>query len=139
MLATVGASIGGSAIYALSDRYPAATWNAVGKVPAVSQTMMLQAEADMRREGWLIAAIKGPLTSTPYKVYAMLAPRNGASLPAWAAAAFPIRLPRFLLVVVGFALLGRLLQGRVSPRMLLGGFTLGWVLFYGWFWFSHPG
>jgi len=139
VLATAGASIGGAALYALSDRYPPSTWNAVSKVPAVSREMMEQAETDVIRDGWLVAAMKGPLTSTPYKVYAALAPRHGASLPAWAAAAFPIRLPRFLLVVAGFALIGRVLEGRVSRRMLLAGFTLGWVLFYGWFWLSHPG
>lgn len=139
MLAATGASIGGSAMWLWSRQDPWPARQAVAAVPAVSNAMINQAEDDMSREGWLTAAMKGPLTSTPYKVYAMAAPRHHVSLPAWAAAAFPIRLPRFLLVVVGFALIGRLLEGRVSRRMLLGGFTVGWVLFYGWFWFSHPG
>jgi len=138
LLAATGAMIGGSAMYGWSVRNPAAARAAVVAVPAVSEPMIAKADADMSRDGWLVAALKGPLTSTPYKVYAMLAPAQGASLPAWAAAAFPVRLPRFLLVAVGFAILGRLLQGRIPPRMLLGAFAFGWALFYGWFWFGHP-
>lgn len=139
LLAATGAAVGGSALYLWSSARPEQAKAAVRAVPAVSGSMITRAEADMRREGWLPAALKGPTTSTPYKVYAMLAPSQGVGLPAWAAAALPIRLPRFLLVAAGFALLGAALRDRFSPRALLGAFTLGWVLFYGWFWFSVPG
>ena len=138
LLAAIGAMIGGTAMYGWSARDPAAARAAVAAVPAVSDAMIAQADADMSRDGWLVAALKGPLTSTPYKVYAMLAPAKGASAPAWAVAAFPVRLPRFLLVAAAFAILGRLFEGRISRRMLLGAFALGWLLFYGWFWFGHP-
>jgi hypothetical protein len=37
------------------------------------------------------------------------------------------------------ALIGGLVRERISPRIGLAGFTLAWVLFYGWFWLSHPG
>jgi hypothetical protein len=50
-----------------------------------------------------------------------------------------VRLPRFLLVAVGMALIGGLIRERLSPRIGLAVFTSGWVLFYGWFWLSHPG
>jgi hypothetical protein len=139
VIAAAGAMIGGSAIYGWTVHDPKAARAAVAAVPAVSDPMIADADADMAREGWLVAALKGPLTSTPYKVYAMLAPAQGAGPVAWGLAAFPVRLPRFLLVAAGFAILRRLLEGRVSRRMLLGGFTLGWVLFYGWFWLNHPG
>jgi hypothetical protein len=139
VIAAAGAMLGGSLIHGWSARDPDAARAAVAAVPAVSETMIVDAEADMVREGWLLAALKGPLTSTPYKVYAMLAPARGAHPVAWSLAAFPVRLPRFLLVAAGFAILRRLLAGRVSPRRLLGAFTVGWVLFYGWFWLAHPG
>ncbi|MES2033456.1 MAG: hypothetical protein V4466_04715 [Pseudomonadota bacterium] len=139
VIVAAGAMIGGSVIYGWSVRDPQSARAVVAAVPAVSDVMIADAEADMAREGWLIAALKGPLTSTPYKVYAVLAPAQGAGPVAWALAAFPVRLPRFLLVAAGFAILRRLLEGRVSPRMLLAGFTVGWILFYGWFWLSHPG
>ena len=58
---------------------------------------------------------------------------------SWAAAAWPVRLPRFLLVAVAMALIGGLVRARITTRIGLAGFTLGWVMFYGWFWLSHPG
>lgn len=138
LLAATGASLGGAAMYLWSLNAPAAARAAVLAVPSVSEAMVADAKADMAREGWLVAALKGPLTSTPYKVYAMLAPAAGASLPAWMAAAFPVRLPRFVGVALAFALARRLAAGRVSRRGLIILFGLGWLLFYGWFWASHP-
>lgn len=139
VLAAVGAMIGGSVLYGFAAKDPAATLAVVEAVPAVSPAMVTAARADMDASGWFLAALKGPLTSTPYKVYTALAAGRDVGPLAWAAAAIPIRLPRFLLVAACFALVGRLVRGHVSPRFGLGAFTLGWVLFYGWFWLSHPG
>jgi len=139
VIAAAGAMIGGSVIYGWSVRDPEAARAAVAAVPAVSDQMIADAEADMAREGWLLAALKGPIMSTPYKVYAALAPAQRATPVAWALAAFPVRLPRFLLVAAGFAILRRLAEGRIPPRTVLAAFTAGWVLFYGWFWFTHSG
>ena len=138
LLAATGAAIGGGAMYLWAQRQPVQARAAVAAVPAVSDAMIARADREMA-SGWLGAAMKGPLTSTPYKVYAALAPSHGISLPAWVAAAWPVRLPRFLLVAVGMALIGRLARRRFSTRIGLAGFTLGWVMFYGWFWLSHPG
>lgn len=138
VLAAVGAMIGGAAAYVWGAVEPARSRMIVAGLPAISEDMMTKAEVDMSHD-WLAAALKGPLTSTPYKVYAVLAHDAGAGPVGWAAAALPIRLPRFLLVAIAFALIGGLMEGRVSPRHRLGLFTLGWVMFYGWFWLGHPG
>ncbi len=137
LLAATGASLGGGAMYVWSQGHPADARAAVEAVPAVSTAMIEAAKADMARDGWFIAALKGPMSSTPYKVYAMLAPASGASLPAWMAAAFPVRLPRFLVVALAFALARRAAEGRISRRGLTILFGAGWVLFYGWFWATH--
>ncbi|MDQ0466819.1 hypothetical protein QO010_004615 [Caulobacter ginsengisoli] len=138
LLAAAGAGLGGGAMYVWSQRDPAAALSAVAAIPSVSDAMIAQARTDIARDGWLVAALKGPMSSTPYKVYAMLAPSSGASLPAWMAAAFPVRLPRFIVVALAFALARRLAQGRISRRGLTILFSAGWVLFYGWFWAVHP-
>ena len=137
--AALGAVVGGAVIFLWSVNDPASAHRAVAAVPAVSDRMIAQAQADIDANGWFIAAMKGPLTSTPYKVYALLAPRRGAPLAAFAPAALPVRLPRFLLVAVAFALIGRLLRKRIDRRILLAAFTSGWLLFYLWFWLVHPG
>lgn len=138
LLAATGAAIGGGAMHLWAQARPVQARAAVAAVPAVSDAMIARAEREMA-SGWLGAALKGPLTSTPYKVYAALAPAQGVSLPAWVAAAWPVRLPRFLLAAVATALIGGLLRHRISPRIGLAVFTLGWIMFYGWFWLSHPG
>lgn len=139
VLAALGASVGGAAMYLWSDRAPEQALAAVEAVPAVSPAMIEAASADMRSDGWFLASLKGPLTSTPFKVYAALAPGHGASLSAFAAAGAPVRLPRFLAVAVAMALIGAALKGRVSDRVVIAVFTGGWVMFYGWFWLAHPG
>lgn len=126
-------------MYVWSQQQPQAARQAVGALPAVTGPMMAKAAADMHREGWLVAAMKGPLTNTPYKVYAIEAPRQGASLAGFVAAALPVRLPRFLVMAAAFALIGRIVGARVSQRTVLWVFTGAWVLFYGWFWLSHRG
>lgn len=139
LLSAVGAGLGGALMYGWSTRDPDAALNAVAAVPAVSTGMIIHASVDMDREGWFAAALKGPVTSTPYKVYALLAPSKGASLPGFALGALPVRLPRFLLVAVGFSILRYVVGGRIDVRWLMSGFTAGWLLFYVWFWVTHPG
>lgn len=139
LAAALGAMIGGAAMWLWSANAPDAALKVVAAVPSVSDAMIDKARGDMAREGWIIASLKGPLTSTPYKVYAALAPQAGASLPAFAAAALPVRLPRFLLVAAAFSLIGAIMRGRVGPKTLLAVFTTGWLLFYGWFWMTRPG
>lgn len=139
LLAAIGAGLGGAAMYGWSARDPGAALKAVSAVPAVSTSMIVHASVDMDREGWFAAALKGPVTSTPFKVYALLAPSKGAGLPGFALAALPIRLPRFLLVALGFSILRYFVGGRIDVRFLMSGFTGGWLLFYVWFWASHTG
>jgi len=139
LYAAVGAGLGGAAMYAWSARDPNAALMAVEAVPAVSTPMVEAAHAAMTEDGWFVAAMKGPLTSTPFKVYAALAPRHGASMAEFALAALPVRLPRFLFAAAALALIGRAIRGRVSDKLALVLFTGAWVLFYAWFWLSHPG
>lgn len=139
LLAATGAALGGAVIFLWSAQQPAIAYRAVEAVPAVSEQMIADARADIAASGWFVAAMKGPLTSTPYKVYALLAPQSGAPLAAFAPAALPVRLPRFLFVTLCFGLIGHLLRERIGRRILLAAFTSGWLLFYGWFWLTHPG
>jgi hypothetical protein len=139
LLAAIGAGIGGGLMYGWAARDPASALRAVNTLPAVSTGMIVRASAAMDREGWFGAALKGPVTSTPYKIYALLAPSKGVGLPRFVLSALPIRLPRFLLVALGFSILRYFLKERIDARWLMSGFTAGWLLFYVWFWATHPG
>lgn len=136
--AAFGAVLGGLALFAWSARSSDAL-TAVQAVPAVSQSMVDAARADMDKRGWFWAALSGPRTSTPFKVYAALAPQAGANPVLFALAAVPIRLPRFVLVAFGFAVVGWILRRKLPPRALLVFYGAGWGLFYLWFFQTHPG
>jgi len=116
-------------MYLWSAHDPITVSQAVSVVPAISDVMIEQAAEDMRMN-WFDATLLGPLSSTPFKVYAMIAPHVGVSLPAFALAAIVARLPRFLIVSVGAAWIGRLLEPKLGPRapflILIG----AWLLFY---------
>ena len=138
VMAALGAVVGGAALYLWSAHSPRAL-SLVEAVPAVSQAMVETARDDIRRDGWMAAALRGPVTSTPYKVYAALAPEAKVGLLPVAAATLPVRLPRFVLAALGLAAVGALRRGRVGPRALTVIYLCAWAVFYAVFWTSHPG
>jgi hypothetical protein len=136
VIAAIGASVGGVIMYLWSASDPTTAREAVLAVPAISEAMAQRAQAAMA-ENWFLATLFGPLTSTPFKVFAMLAP-HVAPLPAFALAAIAARLPRFLIASIGASLIGRFLSRWLSERQLLGVLIGAWLLFYAVFFTLMP-
>ena len=137
LIAAIGASIGGVVMYLWSANAPATAREAVLAVPAISEVMAARA-AQAMAENWFLATFLGPLTSTPFKLYAILAPDVGAPLLVFAFWAIAARLPRFLIVSVGVSLIGRFLSRWLSERQLLGVLIGAWLLFYAVFFTLMP-
>lgn len=138
VIAALGAAIGGSIMYAWSAADPVAARAAVLAVPAISEAMLNNAAEAMRGD-WFMATLLGPLSSTPFKVYAILALHaGGAPLHAFALAGFIARLPRFLIVGCGVALIGRGLSRWLSERQRVWLLVGAWVLFYAVFFALMP-
>ncbi len=137
IIAALGASAGGVIMYLWSARDPAGAHAAVLAVPAISAAMADTAAATMA-ENWFAATLLGPLSSTPFKLYAILAPAAGASLPAFALASVAARLPRFLAVSIGVALIGAWLRPRIGEKPLPWLLAGAWVLFYAAFFALMP-
>lgn len=138
VIAAVGAAVGGAVMYLWSAHDPAAARAAVLAVPAISVEMVARAAEAMRGD-WFMATMLGPLSSTPFKVYAILAPHaGGTTLPAFALAGFLARLPRFLIVGCGTALIGKALSRWLSERQLTWVLIGAWVLFYAVFFALMP-
>jgi hypothetical protein len=137
LYAAIGASVGGAIMYAWSASHATAARKAVLAVPAISEAMAAHAERAMA-ENWFVATLYGPLTNTPFKLYAILAPHAGAALPAFALASIAARLPRFLIVSIGVALIGRGLSRWLSERQLLWVLIGAWLLFYVLFFARMP-
>lgn len=130
VLAAIGAALGGAIMYAWSTGDPATAREAVLAVPAISETMAAHAEANMATWGWFTATLFGPLSSTPYKLYAMLAPHADAPLLLFMAASVIARLPRFLIVSFFVPLIGRWLQPHVGEKRLIWVLAGCWIAFY---------
>lgn len=137
LAAAIGAAIGGSVMFAWSAADPDAARGAVLAVPAISEAMAARAEAAMAGN-WFLAMVLGPLTTTPFKLYAVFAPHVGAGAAAFAAAAIPARLPRFLIVSLAVAFLARRLEPRLGRKRLLWLFAGAWLAFYAAFFALTP-
>ena len=130
VIAALGAATGGIVMYLWSQSDPSAARQAVEAVPAISAEMINRAHDAMRGD-WFGATFFGPLTSTPYKVFAILAPQNGVPLWSFALASIIARLPRFLGVGIGSALIAAYLRRRKLPeRTIMGILAGGWIAFY---------
>jgi hypothetical protein len=137
LFAALGAGLGGALMFAWSAQAPDAARAAVLAVPAISAAMAEHA-ADAMARNWFLATLAGPLSSTPFKLYAILAPAAGASLPAFALAGVAARLPRFLIVAAGTALIGQGLARWFSERQRLWLLIRAWLLFYAAFFALMP-
>lgn len=133
LLAVAGAVAGGAVMYGWGAAQPQAAVETVAQVPAVGEAMMARAHADMVEDG-AIATVFGPLTATPYKVYAVQA--SDAGIPFWLFMAItPIaRLPRFLLVSLIAGGAAHLLKPRLGQRALYAIWAVGWVIVYTLLW-----
>ncbi len=123
--AALGAGAGGAVMFLWSAHDAAGARAVVLAVPAVSEAMAADAARAMAEHGWFAATLAGPLSFTPFKLYAILAPEAGASAAGFALASVAARLPRFLLVSLGASLL----RGRLGARPLLW-LCGAWALFY---------
>lgn len=127
--AALGAGLGGAAMFLWSAHDAEAARAAVLAVPAVSEAMAARAEAAMSEQGWFAAALGGPLSFTPFKLYAILAPHAGANVAGFALLSVIARLPRFLIISVAAAL-ARKFATALPPSWLSWALGLGWLIFY---------
>jgi hypothetical protein len=137
VIAAIGAAVGGVIMYLWASQNLAAARETVLAVPAIGEAMAARAEAAMA-ENWFLAVLLGPLSSTPFKLYAISAPQAGAPLALFALASFAARLPRFLIVSTGVALIGRGLRRWLSERQLLWHLIGAWLIFYAVFFALMP-
>jgi hypothetical protein len=118
--------IAGMLLFNWASSDPEAAHQAVARVPFVTAGMFTHVQTGYQRHG-LGALLLGPLSGTPYKIYAVEAP-GFMSRAVFLWGTIPARGERFLLVWGGFGLLGNLL------RRFRRGSVLQLVLWHGSFW-----
>lgn len=136
--ATIGAVIGGAAMYRWGVNDPAAVLSALDDIPAIGPDMI----ADVRRSldgDWQSALINAAFAGIPYKIHAGLAPAAGIAMPIFLLVSVPTRLMRFLAVWLVTGVLSRMVATRFGKFQQLAVLTLIWVVFYALYWASTPG
>ncbi|MDH3374213.1 MAG: hypothetical protein OEM85_12655 [Gammaproteobacteria bacterium] len=127
-----GALIGGGLLWFVGQTDPEPARALFVSLPAINDAMIADVRSQLDDMG-LMAVIVGPLSGTPYKLYAVEAATLGFGLTSFLLVSIPARLLRFLLVSVVAGALGQFAQrkwGLHVARVLLAAF---WVALYAWY------
>lgn len=127
--ALCGALAGGILMYGWGVRDRAAAERALDAVPAISTHAIERVRAEIEGRG-AAAVFLGPLSGTPYKIYAVESAAAGLPLPRFLLISVPARLVRFVLVSLLVAGLARGPLRRFEPRRLRLAHALSWAAFY---------
>jgi membrane protein YqaA with SNARE-associated domain len=131
--ATAGALIGGTLLFAWGAHDPAGAWAVLDRIPAIHAAMPSSVRDALNEHG-LAALFLGPLTGTPYKLYAVAAGQTGFSLPDFLLVSIPARAVRFILL----CLLVHLIARKLPTHARLPVLAACWLAFYSAY-FLHMG
>lgn len=129
--ALLGAMLGGSLMYALAMNNPSGMNVFLTRIPLIDAALVNQVAVDMRNDG-LITLLSGPLTGTPYKIYAAQAGSQSFPLLSLLFMTIPGRLERFLPVALLFGGLGNRFGSfrKTHTKLVVGGYILLWCAIY---------
>jgi hypothetical protein len=132
--AIAAALLAGMMLYSISARDHNRAEDFVTHVPFVQTKMLENVQSSYEKHG-VGAIFLGPLTGTPYKIYAVEAP-NFISQGSFLWATVPARAERFLFVWIVSGVVGSLLRKRFRrpDRQLIIGLGCFWVSFYAFYW-----
>lgn len=132
-LAATGGALAGGALMHRAGRRDAGRLRALlARIPGIGPAMLQRVADEVRRRG-LLAVFLGPLSGTPYKLYAGEAGRRDLPLPGLLLVSIPARLLRFLAVTL---LAAWLAHGAFPALPEVAKFTVwagAWTLFYAWY------
>lgn len=132
-LATLAGALAGGLLMYLWGRHnlPAAEGLLLA-LPAIGGDMLAGVRTQLETTG-VMALFVGPLTGTPYKIYAVFSPHAGVALPLFLVVSIPARLLRFVAVTLLVHLINRLLTPLLGQRQRLGLLLVVWCAFYAWY------
>ena len=130
--ALLGALVGGTAVWLAAQHDPEAVRKLFIMIPAIDGEMLAGVRSQLATDG-LLALFIGPLTGTPYKIYALEAAVLGLGYLPFLLVSVPARLIRFALVASVVAALNHALARRLQLRQRQGLLLASWVFFYLWY------
>lgn len=129
LAATGGALVGGALVHQAARRDPGRLRLAFLRVPGIGPAMLERVAREVQDRRFL-AVLSGPLSGTPYKLYAAESARQGLPLVGLLAVSVPARLPRFLAVTLLAAWLAHGAFPALPPVAQYGAWAGAWALFY---------
>lgn len=132
LFALLGAVVGGSVTWLVASNEPDALRSIFVSLPAIDIAMITDVRRQLQTDG-LMAVFFGPLTGTPYKIYALEAADLKLNYAVFLLISIPARLIRFVLVTSLVAGLNRLLEGRLSLSSRRASLLVCWAAFYAWY------
>lgn len=129
LFALIGALAGGLVMYNFGKRQPDKALRVLGKIPAISETMIASAGTKLSQHG-TTAMIRSVFRGVPYKIFAVQASRYGISRRRFLLASFPARIMRFLIAVLAMGLFAHVLFPAVTLEVKMAVCGLLWIGFY---------
>ena len=132
LYALSGALLGGVMIWLLGQVDAEAGRALLAAIPGIDDVLIADVRSQLENAG-LISLVQGPLSGTPYKIYALESGSLNYGLAIFVLVSIPARLVRFVVVAVVVGMLGRLLAPLLSlgqRRVLL---AVCWIGFYSWY------
>lgn len=127
--ALAGALAGGVLMYAWGARDAAGVQAWLDAVPAVSTGLIDDVARALGAEGF-VAMLLGPLSGTPYKLYAAQSGALGLSFALFVLVSIPARLVRFLAISLFAAWVAARLPAAWPVRWRQGIALVVWAVFY---------
>ncbi len=132
--ALAGALAGGAVVWFAGSSDPQPVRDLFGSIPAINAKMIADVQEQLASTGpW--AMFIGPLTGTPYKIYALEAAQTGVGLITFLLVSVPARLVRFVLVVLLTSTIASWLRPHFRPAALTWIHASAWLLFYAWYFY----
>ena len=125
----IGALIGGSIMYVWGMWQQETASLVLDYIPAINPMMIESVKSQLSSQG-VLAMFLGPITGTPYKIYAAQAGAQNLSFWLFMLVTIPARLIRFVLVTTFFHYLLRVIANLAGAKYKLRILILSWVLFY---------
>lgn len=133
--ATVGAVVGGVAMFVWAAMDGSTVFSVVNLLPGIDTEMI---ETVRRRvgESGTVALVAGPWQGIPFKLYAAAAGELGLSVWSLIAWTVPGRLARFTLSIAVASYLRWFFSRWLSLRVLTTAWALFWLAVYTGYWFG---
>jgi membrane protein YqaA with SNARE-associated domain len=135
---TGGALAGGCILWFIGRHDPEPARALFATLPAINDGMIENVRSQLHTSG-LKALFLGPLSGTPYKIYAVEAASIGYGLGIFLLISLPARLIRFLLVSLVASGISKLLSRKLGMRHLQTLHVLFWTALYAWYFSVMPG